>query len=400
MTSAVWSHQVKPGGKTRIAINGRFLTRSITGVERYSREITSAIDALVATRPDVEITLFTPPLGTAPPTLQNIRVVQAGNMRGHAWEQLELPVLSRGQTLFCPGNTAPLASIYSQQPVVACVHDLSYRYFGEAYRWKFRAAYSVIVPTVLERANAVITVSESERRAILSSYPRLAPRLVSIQNGGLPAGSVPPFRPRKSEPPSVLYVGSLSKRKNIHTIVEVAVRLARSKGVRFVAVGGAADGFTSFNWQVPSDVAHLIEFVGQLDDTKALLDYYCNASCFLFPSLYESSPLPPIEAMSCGCPVVASSIPSLVERCGDAALYCDPHDIDDVERKVSRVLNEPALATELRQAGFDRADTFNWMQAAAHTLAIIEGAAAGARTFHVEAPHIERPIVRRRENFR
>jgi len=373
--------------KTRIAINGRFLSRSTTGVERYSREILEQLDALAGRRSDLDIVLYAPPLGDRRPELCNIRVVEKGILRGHAWEQVELPLLSRGRILFCPANTAPLLSLWGGQPVVACVHDLSYRYFTNAYRWRFRAAYNVIVPSILRRADAVITVSESERRAILDYFPRVAPRLVAIQNGGAPAAAATAIASSpKPEAPYVLYVGSLSKRKNIDTIMEVATRLARRFGTRFVAIGGTAGGLSPFDWQPPADVAHLIEFVGQLDDTDRLMDYYRGASCFLFPSFYESSPLPPIEAMACGCPVVASATPALMERCGDAALYCNPSNPDDVEAQVVRVLTDKNLAARLRTAGFTQASHYGWDKAAQQTLDVIERVVGRAVVVPAAAP--------------
>jgi hypothetical protein len=169
-----------------IAINGRFLTQRITGVQRYARELVRAIDSILAARPDLKVTVISPRLAETPPPWRHIQLIQVGYLQGHAWEQLELPWYSRGKLLFCPGMTAPIATLVGTQTVVVTVHDLSYRYFPEAYRLPFRLWYGLLIPLVLNCASSVITVSESERTAIIAQYPKAASRLHAIANGGLP----------------------------------------------------------------------------------------------------------------------------------------------------------------------------------------------------------------------
>ncbi len=358
-----------------IVINGRFLTQSVTGVQRYAREVVQAIDATLAARPDLKVTVISPRLAQPPPRWKNIILRQAGHLQGHAWEQLELPWLSRGRLLFCPGNTAPIASLLSSQRVIVTVHDLSYRYFPSAYSRAFRLWYRIIIPLALGRAAAIITVSESERIAISRHYPAALPRLHAIQNGGLPVG----FDPSAGNGMNaghgyVLYVGSLSKRKNFPGMLEVACRLARKRGFNFVFIGGSAGGISENSMSVPNDVRSHLTFAGQIDDTAALIQFYRHAACFLFPSYYEASPLPPIEAMACGCPVIASDIPSLRERCGGAAIYCNPTDIDAIAAAVERVMDDPNIRSTLQTLGRQHAAKYTWERCAAETLDIICGA--------------------------
>ena len=356
-----------------VIINGRFLTQSVTGVQRYARELVQAIDAMLETRPYLKVTVISPRLSQPPPPWKNITLCQAGRLQGHAWEQLELPWLSRGRLLFCPGNTAPVASLLSSQHVIVTVHDLSYLYFPSAYGRAFRLWYSIVVPMVLRRAAAVITVSESERAAIGTHYPAALPRLHAIQNGGLPIGVDPPTDNDKSDRSYVLYVGSLSKRKNFPGVLESACRLARTRGYKFVFVGGSAGGIAESSLQIPDDVRAHLTFAGQVDDTKALMQFYRRAACLLFPSYYEASPLPPIEAMACGCPVIASDIPSLRERCGDAAIYCDPADIVSITAAVEKTMDDPDLRSTFMTLGYQRAAKYTWERCAAQTLDVIGG---------------------------
>lgn len=354
-----------------LIINGRFLTQHVTGVQRYARELVQALDAISDAEPMLRITVISPRLTEPAPAWRNIKLHQVGHLQGHAWEQLELPWYSRGRTLFCPGNTAPLISLLGRQRVVVTVHDLSYRYFPEAYSLQFRLLYGAIMPIVLRRAVAVITVSEAERRAIGARYPEAIPRLHAIQNGGLPDRFINDHFDTCIDQGYVLYVGSLSKRKNFGGIFQTACELARKRNFRFIFVGGVAGGISDAGLAIPADLTSRVVFKGQLDDTRALINYYRGAACLLFPSFYEASPLPPIEAMACGCPVIVSDIPALRERCGDAAIYCNPHDIGSIVSAVEHVIDDSALCQRLRHQGHHRAAIYTWKRCAVQTLQLL-----------------------------
>lgn len=364
-----------------IVVNGRFLTQAITGVQRYAREVVQALDVLLTDRDDIKVTVMSPQLSEPPPTWRKVALRQVGILQGHAWEQLELPRYFRGEVLFCPGNTAPVISLLSAAPVVVTVHDLSYKYFPEAYRLAFRLWYGVLIPVILRRATAVITVSESERQAMIAHYPEAAPRLHVVANGGLPK-DVLVDTTRAPNPPGgyILYVGSLSKRKNFPRLAEVACRLARERGFRFVFVGNKSKSLTAAAADVPGDIKSLVTFAGAVENPATLASFYRNAACLLFPSLYESSGLPPIEAMACGCPVIVSDIPALRERCGDAALYCDPHDVASITATTIRLMDDPMLRQKLQTLGQHRAAAFTWERCAQETLKVLSATAANPKS--------------------
>ncbi len=364
-----------------VYINGRFLTQRVTGVQRYAIALVEAMDRLIVDgHPAVDglrLVVLAPPGDLATrPALERVELRPVGRGGGHAWEQLALPAHCRDGLLFCPGNTAPLDTLLGGHAVVT-VHSLSYRLFPASYSRAFRLAYHLLMPVIMRRARRVITVSEAERRNILEAFPVAASRLVVVANGGLPdawldrAGLEAPAAATAAAP-YVLYVGSLSRLKNMHGLLAAAPVLARH-GLALRIVGGTAAALAAMDdLAVPGHAD--VDFRGQIDDLQTLIDHLRGAACFLFPSFFESSGIPPLEAMACGCPVVCSAIPALKERCGDAALYCDPHDPADIAAKAVAAATDPATRAALIPRGRALAAACTWARCAEQTLAVLREA--------------------------
>ncbi|MCL4442313.1 MAG: glycosyltransferase family 4 protein [Firmicutes bacterium] len=365
----------------QIFINARFLTQSITGVQRYAHELIKALDYLIE-RGEIDTSrykfeLLAPRRGILHDLgLKHIPMRRVGYLSGHAWEQFELPFYSTGGLLFCPGNTAPVLSLMSGRATVVTVHSLSYLLFPEAYSPAFRTFYKMIVPLVLRRAGAVITVSLSEQEQIIKNYAPDRDRLHVIQNGAISKNFLDNIEgvstpPEHSSHPFVLFVGSLSKAKNLQAVLQAIDILGNDEGVSLVVVGEGGKTFNKGEFNYSEKLISKVDFKGQVDDLRELIQFYRSASCLVFPSLYESSGLPPIEAMACGCPVIASSIPALMERCGDAAVYCDPQNPADIAGKIRLLINDVSLREALRQKGFERAKHFTWEKCARETFSVI-----------------------------
>ncbi len=376
--------------KKKIFINARFLTQPISGVQRVSHELLRAFDALIELNSEAfssfEFEMIAPRKGHLHTLdLRHIPLRKAGRFSGHLWEQFELPRLTRGGLLFCPGNTAPLASLRSGDSVVVTVHDLSYLYFPDAYSAAFRAVYGVLIPRILSKADAVITVSNSEKRAISERYPSAEQNVTPIQNGGLAARWIAEIDEMETDRnsgsvPLLIYVGALNRRKNLQGILTAFGIVAAKREARLLLVGGGGRSFDNNRFDIPEGLAGRIEFAGQIDDTRRLIEIYRSADCLLFPSFYEASPLPPLEAMACGCPVVAGDIPSLRERCGKSALFCDPNRPDEIAARVESILDDAALRERLRSGGRSHAADFTWERCALSTLDVLDRAFAGRRS--------------------
>jgi glycosyltransferase involved in cell wall biosynthesis len=351
----------------RLAVNGRFLLQDVTGVQRVGIEFTRALDRLLAhdASPTLDVELLVPASGdlVTELDLSAIRLRRAGRLRGHAWEQFDLPRLSWRSPLLCLGNTAPLARLaWRTNPTYSMIHDLSFRYFPAAYRRSFRVWYGVVMPIVLARAAAVFTVAETERDAICREYPHLslASRIEAVQNGGGERSrmTVPPQEARRR---SGLYVGSLSRRKGGAALVSIVTEMLRAdRSLEFDIVGATQGNIAEVGVVLPPDVSSRVHLHGQINDPDAVERFYQSASVFVFPSLYEASPLPPVEAMSHGCPVVCSDIPSLRERCGDAAVYADPTCARQFASRALELVENQDHWRDRSRAGLARSGQFTW----------------------------------------
>jgi glycosyltransferase involved in cell wall biosynthesis len=371
----------------RIYINGRFLQQPVTGVQRYARQLLKAWDALLESgeidRRSVEFNVLAPRGPIAAPKLQNISLRQVGRLSGHFWDQLELPFQARDGLLFSPGNVHPLLSPFLG-PGVVTVHDLAYRLNPKAYSAAFRLTYGVLVPAALRNADAIITVSESEKHNIVARFPTVKNRIYAVHHGAPGAELVSRVelnthssKSRKSihsTKPSdrfALWVGTLTERKNPQGAIDAIALVNKEMKPPLVMAGATYRGFNKAGLTVTHDGGETVRFADRVDTFAELARLYRSAVCLLFPSFYEGFGLPALEAMAHSCPVVASGIPALREVCGDAALYCDPNDPSDIAKNIRLVADNPPLRERLRQNGLARVKEFSWDKCARQTFAIL-----------------------------
>lgn len=167
------------------------------------------------------------------------------------------------------------------------------------------------------------------------------------------------------------YVGNAHPHKNVEGLIE-AFKLIRE---RYGDLQLALSGADSFFWQRVRQRygKEGVIYTGYVDD-KTMVALYKGAACFVMPSFEEGFGIPILEAMACGCPVVSSNAGPLKEVGGEAALYFDPHNIQDMARKISTVLKDKRAAHELVKKGLKRCRQFSWERLAGKTLATYQEA--------------------------
>jgi alpha-1,3-rhamnosyl/mannosyltransferase len=174
-------------------------------------------------------------------------------------------------------------------------------------------------------------------------------------------------------------VGTVEPRKNVPRLIEAHASLAAPLRARFpLALAGApgpraAEARERARALLPPGE---VRFLGYVPDGTATA-LLAGAACLAYPSLYEGFGLPPLEAMACGTPVVASSAAAVRETVGDAAIVVDPEDVGALAAAIARVLEDPDLAARLAARGLARAARFSWAETARLTTAAYEAAASG-----------------------
>jgi glycosyltransferase involved in cell wall biosynthesis len=269
-------------------------------------------------------------------------------------------------------------------PVVVSIHDLSFEHLPETFKRRSRTQLRLTVRHSARRATRILSLSEHTRQDIIETY-RIEPERITA----IPLAAPDHFsavtnkrelqRVRHTygiDGEYILTVGSIQPRKNLARLFKAYALLrgncSPDKLPKLVLVGKCAwlydDTLRVLNELGIRDMVVLTGYVPETD----LPALYSGATCFVYPSIFEGFGLPPLEAMKCGAPVVVGNKTSLPEVVGDSALAVDPFDPEAIAGAIKRLIEDPALRTELSVKGQGRARTFSWQETARQTLRVYE----------------------------
>lgn len=267
-------------------------------------------------------------------------------------------------------------------PVVSMVYDLTPLKF-EPYRSE-SGDFKRRLRETLERSTYILAISEHTKSDVCQTYSVNPERVVTvpmaadamfvpIEDRDKVQGVVSRYGLRAGQ--YILYVGNFGIHKNVGALIEAYARLKRGHKIPHTLVlCGKMQG-----------AGHIMEKIKEhgVEDSVRVLDYieqkdlpflYNGASVFVFVSHYEGFGIPPLEAMACGVPVVASQTASLPEVTGEAALLVDPKDIDQITQAILKALGDDTLRESMRAAGLRQARKFSWEQSARIVLETFEKA--------------------------
>lgn len=291
----------------------------------------------------------------------------------YAWFEWRLPVFLKkfgADVFFSPDS---MCSLRSQVPTVMTTHDIVPLHFPEQLPYVVRNYLLYFLPRFLKRADVVLTVSEFVKQDILAHCPIPESKINVIYNGcrtgfvPLPELDKQQVRAQFSEgKPYFFYTGAIHPRKNIHRLIEAydLFRKNTHADVKLILAG-------RFAWKTGvvqealerspyrKDI-HLLGYVPEADLTRLM----ASALALTYISLSEGFGLPMVEAMHAGTPVLAARATCLPEIAGDAALFVDPLQVEEIAFALERLHAEPDLAQKLREKGAERAKMFNWDAAA------------------------------------
>lgn len=240
-------------------------------------------------------------------------------------------------------------------PAVMTLHDLSPwldpRWQPAAGRIRRRTPWMLR----LGRADHIVTPSEAVRREAMARFGLAADRVTAVPL----APSIRP-KPRSPAPSYFLFVGTLEPRKNVSLLLQAWRETFETCRIPLVLAGRRREDF-------PAPEAQPGLIVRGAVSEDELADLYAGAIACLYPSLYEGFGLPVLEAMRCGCPVIASRDPAVVEAAGGAALLLGAEDARAWSEALRAIVRDAAMPADLRQRGLRRAAGFSWEATARST---------------------------------
>jgi len=290
------------------------------------------------------------------------------------------------------------------------VHDLSFLRYPEFFSWRKNFWHKMVnVKNLVKRFDVIVAVSENTKRDIVElcgvdenkvkviyagvsgEYREITkPRILMVDGRRETVPLAPIFAGEENADEEklsavknkyglpdkfILYLGTVEPRKNIDGIIrgynELRTMNHELGDYKLVIAGGK--GWKSKNiykeWEL-SKFKDDIKFLGYIDSAdRAYL--YNLAAVFVYPSFYEGFGFPPLEAMACGLPVVASYASSLPEVVGEAALMVDPYNINDIARALTEILTDDNLRKKLIARGLEQAKKFSWQKTAEEYLEIL-----------------------------
>ncbi len=300
------------------------------------------------------------------------------------WTQFGLPLhlyttRNKPDIFFSPTHYAPR---FCPVPSVISIMDMSFEYFPELFAKKDLHQLQSWTRYSAKNAAKILTISEASKNDIIKFYGIDKSKITVTYLGvreDLEEGktiSMDTLNEKyKVNTKYILFVGTLQPRKNIERLIE-AYSLLKSKSKDFeysLVIIGKKGWLYEPILAAPKkyNVEDSVKFLDFVPD-EDMPAFYKNATCYVLPSLYEGFGLPVLEAMKYDCPVITSNVSSLPEAGGEAAVYCDPTNIQDIADKIEKVVSDENLRTEMIQKGKEQRKKFSWEKTAKQTLEALQ----------------------------
>lgn len=351
-----------------VFINGRFLTQTPTGMQRFAIQLLSYWDEKrAAEKAHSNIRVFVPPTDRPLPTWKTLPIQILPGGTGHIWEQTTLYRATRRGNLINLLGSGPL--LHRRQ--IVTIHDASAHDTPQFYTRRYRMVHLAMGLILGRLAKQILTGSNFSKGRLQVAFGIDAEKIRVIPIGCdhmAMIASDETVLPRHGLKPRgyFLCVGSDTPNKNISSAIR-AFAAIETDTLRFVHAG--ARNVRVFRDTGDGEGDPILR-LGHVSDGE-LRALYENALAFIFPSRYEGFGIPPVEAMTLGCPVISSRGGSLPEVLGDAALFVDPDDMPQFSDTLASIIADPALRNRLITEGKERASRYTWLAAVERFDAIV-----------------------------
>ena len=311
---------------SKFLVNGKFFAQRTTGVQRFARELLNALDPIIS-KDDLLVAI---PLDAIDvPEYKNIKKLYVNTHASVFWDQVKIPLLSKkyGIPALHLCHIAPIL-----KPDYVIIHDANVEVNPQWFTKKLVLWYTLIHWACAKWAKKIFTISDFSKKELEKVYKIPQSRIANVGNGWqhiekIKADEKILQKCGLSRKKFYFSLGTKAPHKNLKWVFDYA----RKHPMETFAISGST--YNRIYGKVDTHVPSNVRFLGYLSDSeiKFLMQ---NCKAFLFPSFYEGFGIPPLEALSTGCPVVCSDIPVMREIFGRSVRYIDPHntniDLDDL----------------------------------------------------------------------
>ena len=263
--------------------------------------------------------------------------------------------------------------------IVVTVHDLIPYIMPETVGSGYLERFLRDMPNIISKSKGILTVSEFSKKDILRFFPSCPENKIHV----IPLAADTTFKPLdkneckkyiekkyKISNDFILYLGGFSSRKNVKNLILSFAKIKKdlNKTYNLVLGGSLKDEALELKQLViDNNLDNSVIFTDYLNNSELPI-FYNAAKLFVYPSLYEGFGLPPLEAMSCKCPVITSNISSIPEVTKNNALLINPYDIDELNDSLIKMLNNDDIKEEYIEKGYKRSLEFSWSKCALKTI--------------------------------
>jgi glycosyltransferase involved in cell wall biosynthesis len=315
--------------------------------------------------------------------VDNVRIISLKARNKFAWAFWAMPKYLRKNKLDVYHTEYILPFFIPKRTrAITHIHDVSFKAHKEFIKKTDLFFLNILIPYSIRRADTIIAISEFTRNEIEKYYKVDSEKIEMIHNAvnkkkdSLRTSNAEEVREKYGLPEKyILYIGTLQPRKNVSSLIKAFARVSHQIPEIKLVVAGNKKAH-NFDQEIDRSVESLklddkVVFPGFIDEKDKMV-VYSGAHVFAYPSFYEGFGLPLLEAMSVDVPVISSSSSSLKEVGGDACLFFDPSDLDDLSKKLYTICIDEELRNNLVDSGRQRVSFFSWQKSAKQLLKIYQ----------------------------
>ena len=259
-------------------------------------------------------------------------------------------------------------SLGSNVPQIAVIHDINFEHYPKDLPYSALKYLKHYVPKFAKKADKIITVSNYSKEDLIKQYQLPSEKITVAWNGASdhfkPLDEAEKILVRKKYSnglPYFLFVGAIHPRKNVKRLIEAFVHFKKEtkSATQLVIVGESLWKNNPLNLDLSEEERQDIHFTGHLPIDE-LSKITASAFALTYVPYFEGFGIPLVEAMKCGTPIISGNLTSLPEVAENAALYCNPFDVNDISARMTEFCTHPALQEQLSQAALERSKAFSW----------------------------------------